>query len=706
MTVAASNKYGQCISNFPNTQDFENAAVWTSGGINSDWEWGTPSKATISNAGGSSKCWIIGGLTNLSYNGSQQSYIESPCYDFSNLTNPIVKFKVFWEMEYKYDGAGLQYSINNGTSWVTLGAANEPTNCMTQNWYNHSSINYLTSNAKQGWSGNSKITNGGCQGGSGSLTWVNAKHCLGNLAGKPNIKFRFVFGSGTSCNSFDGFAIDDFTIEDATNSALDFSYNCSNFTCIDTTCQKAITYLWNFGDLASGSQNTSTLSNAIHHFSAPGIYSVTLTSFGGACSASTSILKLITAFGSSISSSSNVSCKGGNNGSASVIALYGSNCTYTWSPEGGNSYYATSLSAGNYSVFVSDGNGCLSTSTINISEPNTSIGPLSQTITTCAGNTTLLQVNTSGINEPITYLWSSDTSKTSSIYVSPTVTTVYSVIVSVGGVCTSKDQVLFTVITDAKPTVLYSSSQLNGCAPYCIKFIDESLTPAGNITKHHWKFNNGTSSEDKDPEICFQSPGIYTGSLNVTNSLGCSEFLEKPITINVFPSPQSEFSADKMKISDSDPLVNFTDLSSRDVIKWEWNFGGLDYSNSTNPSYNFDIAGDHQVLLTTTNSYGCTNTAAHYIKVLPEFTFYCPNAFTPDKNQLNDLFMPKGTGWAPGSYKFYIFDRWGKEIFQTDNPLEGWDGKSGKDETYVWKVDVSDYNMKAHHFAGQFLILK
>jgi hypothetical protein len=82
-------KYGsaQCISSFPNTQDFETSATWTSGGVNSDWAWGTPAKSVINSAGGGSKCWIIGGLNGSTYNSGQKSFIESPCYDFSSLSS-------------------------------------------------------------------------------------------------------------------------------------------------------------------------------------------------------------------------------------------------------------------------------------------------------------------------------------------------------------------------------------------------------------------------------------------------------------------------------------------------------------------------------------------------------------------------------------------------------------------------------------------
>ncbi len=697
---------GQCINTFPYTQNFENIAAWTAGGINSDWAWGAPSKAVITGAGGGSKCWVVGGLSGSSYNGSQQSFIKSPCYDLSSLTCPAVSFKVFWEMENKYDGAGLQYSTDNGNSWNSVGAFNDPANCVTSNWYNNSNINYLSSNSKQGWSGNSKSTAGSCQGGSGSLGWVEAKHCLANLAGKTNVLFRFVFGSGTSCNSFDGFAIDDFTINNALVGAASFTNSCTNFAGIDSACQKASSYLWNFGDPLSGSANTSTLINSIHLFSTPGIYNVTLSSFGGACSASTSVSKLISIVGSSISSVTNANCKGAANGSAAVTTLFNVGaCSYTWSPEGGSAATASSLTAGNYSVFITDMNGCKSTSTVNISEPNPNTGSSSQTINTCSGDKTQLKINLSGINDPISYLWSIGSDTNSSIYVTPSVTTIYSASISTSGTCAINEQKLFTVQVAPKPHAAFSSSTLKGCAPLCPGLKDESTVNQGTLVKREWSFNNGMKSNFESPGICFESSGVYSGQLTVSNSFGCSAILDAMITITVLPSPLVDFTANNFKAEESEP-VNFRNLSSPDVIKWEWNFGGLASSINANPNYSFNDPGDYHVLLTVTDSAGCNNTIIRDIKVLPGFTFFAPNSFTPNNDQLNDSFFPKGMGWDPNAYEFWIFDRWGQKLFYTTNPFEGWKGEQTANGVYVWKVELLDLNKKQHSYMGTVLLSK
>ena len=62
----------QCVSGintFPYNEGFETSnGGWISGGVGNDWTWGSPTKPVINSAGSGSRCWVIGGLTNSSYN--------------------------------------------------------------------------------------------------------------------------------------------------------------------------------------------------------------------------------------------------------------------------------------------------------------------------------------------------------------------------------------------------------------------------------------------------------------------------------------------------------------------------------------------------------------------------------------------------------------------------------------------------------------
>lgn len=83
LIIISTEAEAQCssvVNTFPYNEGFEiNDGGWTSGGVGNDWAWGTPAKPVISNAGGGSRCWVVGGLTNSSYTNSEASWLQSPC---------------------------------------------------------------------------------------------------------------------------------------------------------------------------------------------------------------------------------------------------------------------------------------------------------------------------------------------------------------------------------------------------------------------------------------------------------------------------------------------------------------------------------------------------------------------------------------------------------------------------------------------------
>jgi gliding motility-associated-like protein len=75
-----------------------------------------------------------------------------------------------------------------------------------------------------------------------------------------------------------------------------------------------------------------------------------------------------------------------------------------------------------------------------------------------------------------------------------------------------------------------------------------------------------------------------------------------------------------------------------------------------------------------------------------------PTAFTPDGDGLNDKYFPRYSGLSANNYLFQVFDRWGRLIFSTANPGEGWDGSMGlggnllPQGVYVWRLTAQPIN--------------
>lgn len=178
--------------------------------------------------------------------------------------------------------------------------------------------------------------------------------------------------------------------------------------------------------------------------------------------------------------------------------------------------------------------------------------------------------------------------------------------------------------------------------------------------------------------------------------------------------PDANFSA-PLSTSIFDPTVQFTDNSSN-ATSWNWNFGDnilnptTNTSTQQNPSHDYSDIGTYCVTLIVSNAAGCTDTTQLCVVIDPEFTFFIPNAFTPNGDGVNDFFTGKGENIH--EYEMMIFDRWGNMIYFTDDINKPWDGKAnhGNDiaqqDVYVYVVKLKDNKNQKHKYIGTVTLVK
>jgi gliding motility-associated-like protein len=117
------------------------------------------------------------------------------------------------------------------------------------------------------------------------------------------------------------------------------------------------------------SPNVSSTATATNISS--GNYTVDVEDQNGCAASLTFVLTNVGGPTVSISSSTDVSCFGGNDGTATASATGGSTpYSYIWTPSGGNNPLATGLSAGIYTVTVTDNTSCVGSTTVTIGEPS------------------------------------------------------------------------------------------------------------------------------------------------------------------------------------------------------------------------------------------------------------------------------------------------------------------------------------------------
>ena len=113
-----------------------------------------------------------------------------------------------------------------------------------------------------------------------------------------------------------------------------------------------------------------------------------------------------------------------------------------------------------------------------------------------------------------------------------------------------------------------------------------------------------------------------------------------------------------------------------------------------------------------TSSKGCIDVATITVEITPDFALYIPNCFTPDANGKNDIFQPMGVGIDENNYRMDVFDRWGENIFTSNNFRKGWDGtvkggsKMAAQGVYIYKLSVFDLQGNKHPFVGHVTVLR
>jgi hypothetical protein len=184
----------------------------------------------------------------------------------------------------------------------------------------------------------------------------------------------------------------------ATNTSIFCNGNLSTITCTGAGGASGYQYRLNAGAY----QVSNTFTN-----NAAGTYTVTVRDANNATASTIKNISQPTAI--NITGSQNpVSCFGGSNGNATILASGGTpGYTYSWSPFGGTGSTALNLTAGIYTVTVTDGANCTKTSSVVITQPAlVDVTATASATVSCIGNVVTLTGANSAANPNYTYVWS------------------------------------------------------------------------------------------------------------------------------------------------------------------------------------------------------------------------------------------------------------------------------------------------------------
>lgn len=285
----------------------------------------------------------------------------------------------------------------------------------------------------------------------------------------------------------------------------------------------------------------------------------------------------------------------------------------------------------------------------------------SGTASVCPGTSTSISAIASGGTAPYSYLWMPGSLSGGTIIVSPATTTTYTVTATDSGGGTGTGTVTITVLS--LPTVSFNSNFTNGCSPLCVNFTDATTLSSGTITNWNWNFGDGNTSNLQNPMNCYSSLGMYTVTLSVTSSDGCSATISIPNYLTVHPNPVANFSS-----SLSPPYtVNFTDLSnvvSGSITSWDWDFGDGNFSSIPNPVHTYAGPGNYNVQLTVQTAFACMDAVSSMAIVAGINEYYLNDQISISPNPLNTFATIefKNNNLNLQNSKMILFDVLGKEI--------------------------------------------
>jgi len=285
-------------------------------------------------------------------------------------------------------------------------------------------------------------------------------------------------------------------------------------------------------------------------------------------------------------------------------------------------------------------------------------------------------VQASGGSGQYAYLWSVNSllsGTTDSILVNPGSSTTYLITVSDNCGNSVQDSVIYTILSP--PLVL----QMNGPFEICPgDSVDLLVTATGGYGTYYYNWSTTATT----PGITV-TPQVST-SYFVQVSDECQTFSTTAVAVVQVVKPMANF-----YIATQNPMQGLpVQLTNASFNAWSyaWSFGDGNGSFLVNPTHVYTQPDAYEITLIATDQKGCVDSISKWIEIAPERYIYLPNSFTPDGDGLNEYFYGRFIGLL--SARFYIFNRWGEEIFFSDQLNFVWNGEYEdvpvQDGTYSW----------------------
>ena len=271
----------------------------------------------------------------------------------------------------------------------------------------------------------------------------------------------------------------------------------------------------------------------------------------------------------------------------------------------------------------------------------------------------------------------------------------------------------YLIIRPPQPVSDFGANQYEACSPLVVHFENNSMYGE----TYTWDFGDGNISSSYEPTYTFVDEGYYNVSLRVSGD-GGERYLHK--VFRVYENPVADFSFSPEDPMLPDARVQFYNLSvGADSYSWDVGDGTI-YSDQ-HPVHTYLEMGEYTVHLEVATEFGCvdTETKISAISVGGKGYLRFPNAFVPNPggpnggfynvaDLKNEVFHPVHEGVV--KYNLSIFNRWGEQIFESDDINIGWDGyyqgTLSQMDVYVWRAVGIFSNGEVFDMRGNVTLLR
>ena len=394
-----------------------------------------------------------------------------------------------------------------------------------------------------------------------------------------------------------------------------------------------VSYAWDFGNT-----RTATTPTASANYTQPGTYTVTLTVTDNQGATGTTTRQIVVTGAPNVPPNAVIRTVSVAGTIPLTVNLSGGNSTdpdgtiasYAWNLGNGQTGSGASIQAlyteaGSYTVslIVTDDRGATATQTLVIEvSQDSNIAPGADFVADPVSGTAPLTVNFDGsasadVDGTIaSYAWNfgngqngTGVTPTPATYVFPgTYVATLTVTDNKGAVGTASQTITVTPPPNQSPSGAITATPATGSAPLLVQLSSAgSVDPDGAITGYSWNFGNGTTSTNPNPSAIYNTAGVFTVQLTVTDNQGATSVRSQTITVNptnIAPVPVISAST----FNGPAPLtINFNGAGSSDadgsIVTYAWNFGNG--QTATGPLTSAAFAqGSYIVRLTVTDNRG------------------------------------------------------------------------------------------------------